>query len=144
MTTRYGNTLSAHDVARRQNCTIDAILAERRQGVFPAPILLGKDCIRWRLSDIELYEQWLVDRHDLRANGFDPETAALPVYSLPPCNDEPALSREYQAAKAEVPPEDQRCDKELLVEKIAQIKSEARKLAAKLGIDPLPAVLLED
>ncbi|MDN3520019.1 helix-turn-helix domain-containing protein [Halomonas ramblicola] len=48
--------LSAPKVARREDVSVPTIWRWVRQGRFPAPVKLGENCTRWRLSDLERWE----------------------------------------------------------------------------------------
>lgn len=48
--------LSVNQVAERFNVSPDSIWRWKRAGDFPAPVKLGGNTTRWRLSDIEEWE----------------------------------------------------------------------------------------
>lgn len=48
--------LSVEQVAERYGVSPDSIWRWKRDGDFPAAVRLGKNCTRWRLSDLLEYE----------------------------------------------------------------------------------------
>ena len=51
--------LSVDQIAERFNVSKDTIWRWRRKGEFPAPFKLGGKTTRWRLSDVEEWEEQL-------------------------------------------------------------------------------------
>ena len=44
--------LTVEQVAERYGVSTDSIWRWKRNGTFPAPVRVGPNCTRWRLSDI--------------------------------------------------------------------------------------------
>ncbi len=65
--------LSVDQVAARFGVSKDSIWRWKRNGGFPAPVKLGGTTTRWRLTDIERWEEQLVCSF---ATGLDFETLA--------------------------------------------------------------------
>jgi len=49
--------VSVEQVAARHDVLKDTIWRWVREGEFPKPIKIGMKCSRWRLSELEAYEQ---------------------------------------------------------------------------------------
>jgi len=60
--------LNVNQVAERYDVSTDSIWRWKRQGNFPAPVRVGPNCTRWRLSDLIEYESQL---HACCAMGAD-------------------------------------------------------------------------
>lgn len=56
LTTVY---LSVGQVAERYGVSTDSIWRWKRQGEFPAPVRVGPNCTRWRVSDLIEHESQL-------------------------------------------------------------------------------------
>jgi len=48
--------LSVEQVANRYGVSTDSIWRWKREGRFPAAVSIGRNCTRWRLSDLIEYE----------------------------------------------------------------------------------------
>lgn len=48
--------LTVDQVAKRYNVSTDSIWRWKRNGDFPAPMRVGPNCTRWRLSDLIEHE----------------------------------------------------------------------------------------
>lgn len=51
--------LSVQQVAERYGVSTDSIWRWKRNGDFPAPVRVGPNCTRWRLSDLIEHESQL-------------------------------------------------------------------------------------
>lgn len=51
--------LSVGQVAERYGVSTDSIWRWKRQGEFPAPVRVGPNCTRWRMSDLIKHESQL-------------------------------------------------------------------------------------
>ncbi len=49
--------LSVQQVAARYACSVDTIWRWKRDGVFPLGVRFSPGCTRWRIADLEEWEQ---------------------------------------------------------------------------------------
>jgi len=61
--------------------------------------MLSSHLARWRESDVERYDQWLLEQVRIQDQGGDIFAVPVPEYSLPIANDKSQLTREMLATK---------------------------------------------
>jgi excisionase family DNA binding protein len=67
--------LSVRQVADRLGVSTDSIYRWKRHGEFPAAVKLGPGSIRWRLTDVEAWEQSRITCFAISFSGFDYDAA---------------------------------------------------------------------
>jgi prophage regulatory protein len=63
--------LSVNQVAKRYGVSSDTIWRWKREGMFPAPVRIGPNCTRWRLSDLNTHDSTLQTCFATHAAFFD-------------------------------------------------------------------------
>jgi hypothetical protein len=76
--------LTKYDLCERLGLDLETIAYLHCKKITPEPVIVGGEH-RWRVEDIELFEEYLLARREFSENGGDPDGASgpsPPVYSM--------------------------------------------------------------